>query len=53
MDAGLTLVVAVVAACVVLAIDNARGVLESRVGLVTAIAVASIVVRHLIRPICS
>jgi len=49
LDAVLAVVVAVIAAYAVSAIDNARGVLESRVGLVLAIAAASVVVRHLMR----
>jgi hypothetical protein len=49
IDAVLAAVVAVIAAYVVSAIDNARGVLDSRVGPVLAIAAASVVVRHLIR----
>jgi hypothetical protein len=49
IDAVLAAVVAVIAAYVVSAIDNARGVLESRVTLVLAIATASVVVRHLMR----
>jgi putative flippase GtrA len=48
-DAVLAAVVAVIAACVVSAIDNARGVWESRVGLVLAIALGSVVLRHLFR----
>jgi phage baseplate assembly protein W len=42
-------IAAVVAAYVVSAIESARGVWESRVALILAIAVASVVVRHLIR----
>ena len=49
IDAVLAAVVAVVAAYVVAAIESARGVWESRVALILAIAVASVVVRHLIR----
>jgi hypothetical protein len=49
LEAVLAVVVAVIAAYAVSAIDNARGVLESRVGLVLAIAAASVVVRHLMR----
>ncbi len=47
IDAGLAVVVAVVAAYTISAIDDARGVLESRVGVVLAIATASVVVMHL------
>jgi hypothetical protein len=49
IDAVLAAVVAVVAAYVVAAIESARGVWESRVLLILAIAVASVVVRKLIR----
>jgi phage baseplate assembly protein W len=49
IDAVLAAVVAVVAAYVVAAIENARGIWESRVTLILVIAVASVVVRHLIR----
>jgi hypothetical protein len=48
IDAALAAVVAVVAAYVVAAIESARGVWESRVTLILAIAVASVVLRHLI-----
>jgi len=50
IDAVLAAVVAVVAAIAVAAIEGARGVWESRVTLILAIAVASVVVRRLIRP---
>jgi hypothetical protein len=49
IDAVLAAVVAVVAAYVVAAIESARGVWESRIVLILTIAVASVVVRHLIR----
>jgi hypothetical protein len=49
LDAILAVVVGVVAAYVVLTMDNARGVPQSRVGLVLAIAAASVVVMHLMR----
>lgn len=49
IDAVLAVAVAVIAANVVSAIDNARGVFESRVGLVLAIAAISVVVEHLLR----
>lgn len=49
IDAVLAAVVAVIAAYVVSAIDNARGVWESRVALVLVIGVGSVVVRHVIR----
>jgi hypothetical protein len=49
VDAVLAAVVAVISAYVVSAIDNARGALESRVGLILAIAAASVVVKHLMR----
>jgi len=48
IDAILAAVVAITAAYVVSVIDSARGVWESRVALVLAIAAASVVVRHLI-----
>ena len=41
--------VAVVAAYLVSAIENTRGVWESRVALILAIAAASVVIRHLMR----
>jgi hypothetical protein len=50
IDAVLAAVVAVVAAYVIAAIESARGVWESRIVLILTIAVASVVVRHLIRP---
>lgn len=46
IDAVLAAVVAVVAVYVVSAIDNARGALQSRVGLVLVIATGVVVVRH-------
>ncbi len=49
IDAVLAAVVAVVAAYVMSAIESARGVWESRVTLILIIAVASVVLRHLIR----
>ena len=49
IDAVLAAVVAVIAAYVVSAIEIARGVWESRVALVLAIAAGSIVLRHLLR----
>jgi hypothetical protein len=49
IDAVLAAVVAIVAAYLVSAIENARGVWESRVALILAIAAASIVIRHLMR----
>jgi hypothetical protein len=49
IDAVLAAVVAVVVADVVAAIESARGVWESRVVLILAIAVASVVGRHLAR----
>ena len=49
VDAVLAAVVAVVAAYLVSAIENARGVWESRVALILAIAAASVVIRHLMR----
>ena len=49
LDGALAAIVAVIAAYAVSAIDNARGVLESRVGLVLAIAAASVVVVDLMR----
>lgn len=49
IDALLAAVVAVTAAYLISAIETARGVWESRVALILAIAVGSVVVRHLIR----
>ncbi len=49
MDAALAGIVVIIAAYMVSLIDSARGVLESRVGLVLGIAAASVVVMHLIR----
>jgi len=49
IDAVLAAVVSVAAAYVIAAIESARGVGESRIALILAIAVASVVVRHLIR----
>jgi hypothetical protein len=49
IDAVLAAVVAVAAAYVVAAIESAGGVWESRVALILAIAVASVVIRNLIR----
>lgn len=49
IDAVLAAVVTVIAAYVVSAIDNARGVWESRVTLVLSIAAGSVVLRHLLR----
>ena len=49
MDTVLAAVVAVVAAYLVSAIENARGVWESRVALILAIAAASVVIRNLMR----
>lgn len=49
IDAILAVVVAVIAAYVVSAVDNARGVWESRVTLILAIAAGSVVLRHLLR----
>jgi len=49
IDAVLAAVVAAVAAYVVAAIESARGVWESRVLLILGIAIASVVVRQLIR----
>ena len=46
IDAVLAAVVAIVAALVVSAIDSARGVFESRVGLVVLIATGSVVVSY-------
>jgi hypothetical protein len=48
VDAVLASVAAVIAAYVVSSIDNARGVLDSRVGLVLVIAACSVVLRHLL-----
>jgi hypothetical protein len=50
IDAVLGAVAAVIAAYVVSSIDNARGVLDSRVGLVLVIAACSVVLRHLLSP---
>lgn len=49
IDAVLAAIVGVVAAYLVSTVDIGRGVWESRVALILAIAVGSVVVRHLIR----
>lgn len=49
IDVVLAAVVAAAAAYVVAAIESARGVWESSVALILAIAVAGVVVRHLFR----
>ena len=49
IDAVLAAVVAVIAAYVVSAIEIARGVWESRVTLILAVAVGSVVARHILR----
>lgn len=49
IDAVIAAGVAVIAAYVVSAIEVARGVLESRVTLILAIAVGTVVLRHVIR----
>jgi len=49
MDALLAALVAVSAATIISVIDNARGVLESRVAVVLAIATGGVVLRHLLR----
>jgi hypothetical protein len=49
VDAALAAVVAVIAAYSVSAIESARGIWESHVILMLAIAVGSVVIRHLIR----
>jgi hypothetical protein len=49
IDAVFAAIVGVIAAYVVSAIEIARGVWESRVALILAIAVASVVIRHLVR----
>ncbi len=49
IDAVLAVVVGVIAAYVVAAVESARGVWESRVTLILVIAVGSVVLRHLIR----
>ena len=49
VDAVIAAAMAFAAAYVVSAIDSARGIWESRVALILAIAVASVVVRHLVR----
>jgi hypothetical protein len=49
IDAVLAAVVVIIAAYVVSAIDNARGVLESRIGVILAVAAASVLLRHLFR----
>jgi hypothetical protein len=50
-DAALGAAAALIAAYVVSAIGSAHGVWESRVTLIIAIAVASIVARHILRPL--
>lgn len=50
IDGVLAAAVAIVSAYVVASIDDARGVWDSRVGLVLAIAAASAAVRHLVQP---
>jgi hypothetical protein len=49
IDAVLAAVIALIAAYMVSTIEVARGVWESRVTLVLAIAVASVVLRHVVR----
>ncbi len=49
IDAAVAVAVAIIAAIAVSAIDDSRGVLEDRTALILAIAVAGVVVRHLIR----
>lgn len=49
IDAVLAAVVAVAAAYLISAVESARGIWESRVTLVLAIAVGSVVLRHVIR----
>jgi len=49
-DAVIAVVVMVIALFVVSAVDDARGVFESRVALVLSIGTASSVLRHLFRP---
>jgi hypothetical protein len=51
IDAVIAAGVAVIAAYVVAAIEIARGVWESRVTLILAIAVGSVVLRHVLRPL--
>jgi hypothetical protein len=51
IDAALAAVVAVIAAYVVSEIEIARGVWESRVTLILAIAIGSVVARHVFRPL--
>jgi hypothetical protein len=49
MDAVLAVVIAVIATYLVSTLDTARGIWESRVTLVLAIAAASVVLRHTAR----
>ena len=48
-DAVLAAIVVVIAAYVIVSLDIARGILESRVALVLSIAAACVVLRHLLR----
>jgi hypothetical protein len=49
IDAALALVVAIISAYVISAIDAAHGVLQSRVTLILTIAAGSVFLRHLLR----
>jgi hypothetical protein len=49
IDAVLAAAVVIIAAYLVSAIDNARGVWESRIGLVLTLAAASVLLRHVFR----
>lgn len=51
IDAGLAGVIAIIAAYVVSAVDAHRGIWESRITLVLAIAVISVIGRHILRPL--
>jgi hypothetical protein len=53
IDAMLGALVALLAAYVISAVETARGVWESRVTLMLAVAVASVIGRHILRPAAS
>lgn len=48
-DAALAAAMAIISVTVITVIDNALGILESRVALVMAVAVGGVIVRHVIR----
>ena len=51
IDAGLAAVMAMLAAYVVATVETSRGVWESRVTLILAIAVLSVIGRHILSPL--